>query len=50
MKSDSALYAPEQTLHITIGLGWNSKADLDAAVLLFDINENLIDVIFYDKL
>jgi len=33
-----------------VGLGWNSTADLDAAVLLFDDHDKLVDIIFYDKL
>tara|TARA_B110000285_G_C14940237_1_gene521652 strand:- start:235 stop:573 length:339 start_codon:yes stop_codon:yes gene_type:complete len=42
--------APETLTHVTVGLGWNSSADLDAAVILMDRNGDLVDVIYYDKL
>ena len=47
---DQAIIAPENVKHITIGLGWETKADLDASVLLFDHADNLVDIIYYDRL
>ena len=41
---------PDKLDKITIGLGWKSRADLDAAVILVDEDGKCVDMIYFDKL
>jgi len=30
-----------------LGLGWNSKVDIDSSIIMFDQNNNEFDTVFY---
>jgi stress response protein SCP2 len=50
LKKDQAVIMPSNLTHVRIGLGWDTKLDIDASVILFDKNDLMIDTIYYGKL
>ena len=41
---------PETLNVIKIGLGWDTRLDIDASIILLDANNNKIDYVSYSKL
>jgi hypothetical protein len=47
MQKEDLLIIPPHIKSLLLGLGWDSKSDLDSSVLQMDLNGNLIDKAFY---
>jgi stress response protein SCP2 len=47
---DESLNLPTAINHLTLGLGWDTKLDLDASIIMLDKNGELIDQVFFNQL
>ena len=50
LKKDDAINLPTDFHHMTLGLGWDTKLDLDASIILLDKDGVLVDQVFFNKL
>ena len=48
LKKDDSLCLPSGNDHLTLGLGWDTKLDLDASIIMLDGNGRLVDKVFYN--
>ena len=49
LKKDQSVLVPESLTHIRIGLGWDTRVDIDASIICFDKDGNEVDLIYYGK-
>lgn len=40
---------PPSIKAVNVGLGWDTSCDIDSSVLLFDIEQNCIDEIYFGR-
>lgn len=50
LENDQALNLPKNLGRMTLGLGWDTRVDLDASILMLDKSGKLVDKVFYDQL
>ena len=49
LKKDTILFIPEDMKEIRVGLGWDTKCDIDASIILLDKQGRMVDYVFYGK-
>lgn len=43
------MFIPDGVNSIKVGLGWNTKLDLDSSIIMLDANGTLIDKVFFNQ-
>ena len=49
LKKDQTIFIPKDLEEIRVGLGWDTNCDIDASIILLDIQGNLVDFVYYGK-
>ena len=50
LKKDDSVCLPIGIDHLTLGLGWDTKLDLDASIIMLDKDGRLVDQVFFNQL
>jgi len=48
LKKDETIMIPECLKEIRVGLGWDTHCDIDASIICFDKDGNIVDLIFFN--
>ena len=50
LKKEQSIYLPDSIKKVKVGLGWDTKADIDASIIMLDDQGEVVDHVNFSKL
>jgi stress response protein SCP2 len=50
LSKEQTIFIPQSMSSVMVGLGWDTKADIDASVLMLDDQGEVVDYVSFSKL